>query len=63
VEEAAGALQLESVAILFVEEMICARTATVREEMTVKYRDGVEALNTGGASHRSQCDPRNRLGL
>jgi hypothetical protein len=63
VEEVDGALELESVAIPFVEEMICARAATVREEMAVKSRDGVEAVNTGGASRRSQHDPRDRLGF
>jgi hypothetical protein len=63
VEGAAGALELEPVAIPFVEEMICARAATVEEEMAVKSRDGVETVNTGGASRRSQRDPRDRLGL
>jgi hypothetical protein len=63
VEEAAGALELEPVAILFVEEMICARAATVGEEMTVKSRDDVEALNTGDASRHSQRNPQDRLGL
>jgi hypothetical protein len=53
VEEATGALELEPIAIPFVEEMICARAATVGEEMAVKFRDGMEALNTGGASRRS----------
>jgi hypothetical protein len=62
VEEVARALELEPVAIPFVEEMICARAAVVGEEMAVKSRDGVEALNTDGASCRSQCDPRDRLG-
>jgi hydrogenase/urease accessory protein HupE len=46
-------LELEPVTIPFVEEMICARAPTVGEEMVVKSHDGVEALNTGGASHRS----------
>jgi hypothetical protein len=63
VEGAARALELEPVAIPFVEEMIYARAATVREEMAVKSHDGVEAVNTGGASRRSQRDPRDRLGL
>jgi hydrogenase/urease accessory protein HupE len=60
---AGAVLELELVAIPFVEEMICARAATIGEEMAVKSRDGVEALSTGGASHRSQRDPRDRLGL
>jgi hypothetical protein len=50
---ASAVLELELVAIPFVEEMICARAATVGEEMAVKSHDGVEALSTGGASHRS----------
>jgi hypothetical protein len=56
-------LEPEPVAIPFVEEMTCTRAATVGEEMAVKSCDGVEALNTGGASRRSQRDPRDRLGL
>jgi hypothetical protein len=56
-------LELESVAIPFVEEMTCTRAATVGEEMAVKSRDGVDALSTGGASRRSQRDPRDWLGL
>jgi hydrogenase/urease accessory protein HupE len=50
---AGAVLELEPVAIPFVEVMICARTATVGEVVAVKSRDGVEALNTSGASRRS----------
>jgi hydrogenase/urease accessory protein HupE len=61
---AGAVLELEPVAIPFVEKMICARAATVGEEMAVKSRSGgMEALNTGGASRRSQRDPRDRVGL
>jgi hypothetical protein len=63
VEEAIGALELEPVTIPFIEEMIYARAATVEEEMAVKFHDGVEALNTGGVSRRSQREPQDRLGL
>jgi hydrogenase/urease accessory protein HupE len=60
---AGAVLELEPIAIPFVEVMICARTATVGEAVAVKSRDGVEALNTSGVSRRSQRNPRDRLGL
>jgi hypothetical protein len=63
VEGAARALELEPVAIPFAEKIICARAATVGEEMAVKSRDGMEAVNTSGAPRRSQHNPRDRLGL
>jgi hypothetical protein len=49
-------LELEPVAIPFVEVMFCARAAMVGEAVAVKSHDGVEALNTSGASRRSQRD-------
>jgi hypothetical protein len=56
-------LELESVAILFIEVMICARAPMVEKAVAVKSRDSMEALNTSGASRRSQRDPQDRLGL
>jgi hydrogenase/urease accessory protein HupE len=53
---AGGLLELEPVAIPFVEVMFCARAAMVGEAVAVKSHDGVEALNTSGASRRSQRD-------
>jgi hypothetical protein len=44
-------LELEPVAaISFVEEVICARAATVREEMAVQWRSLTQCSDGGGAS-------------
>jgi hypothetical protein len=57
-------LMLEPVAtISFVREVICARAAAVGDEMAVQWRSLTQCSDGGGASRRSQHDPRDRLGL